>query len=151
MSAAVLSTQLQAIADGVSESAAIDAWVEAWFEYFKTCDQDIGSGIEYNVFQDHPEIHANMAAAMTGLSVSGQAAAKIQAGIIAWWDTIDADPGNYLHPSTGAITPPPGLTDIASDLSSIFAANTSGALSKSAACDAIADSLHANNYSGFLL
>jgi hypothetical protein len=71
----------------------------------------------------------------------------VQAGIIAWWDYLVAHPAACF---TGAssVTKPAGLTGIAAALVSVFASNTSGALSASAACGAVATSLHGNNANG---
>lgn len=145
MSSATLSTQLQAIS-GATELAARNSWADKWATYF--AGAITSNGVSFTVNATHINTaKAAMAAAMSGLSVSGQAFAKIQAGIIAWWDTLVASPSNYFA-GASSITKPAGLTSIASNLSPICANNKDTSASASVACGAIAASLHSSNGGG---
>ncbi len=147
MSSATLSAQLQAISGG-TEGAAIAAWTAAWAAYFAGAVAGSGPGV---AFTTDPTAITNarnaMAAHMTGLASDGLADDRVQAGIVGWWDHLVANPGTYFAGAT-SISKPSELTDIAAALPAIFASNTSGSLSASAACDAIASAIHSRNDGG---
>lgn len=125
------------------EASAIDAWATAWSNYFSDAETN-GIPIQAAAL---PTAKAAMVAAMVGLSSSGAGAAKIQAGIQAWWSAIVSSPAAFWPGCTG-ITPPPGVSSIAAALGSVFASNTSGALSEEDAYNAVAGVLHPNNLGG---
>lgn len=147
MSSATLSTQLQGISGG-TEGAAITAWTAAWAAYFAGALAGSGPGVSFTTNPTHITTARNaMAAAMSGLTTSGQADDKVQAGIIAWWDALVANPGNFFAGAT-SITKPVSLTSIAGALPAIFATNVSTAASAVVACGAVATSIHGNNGGG---
>ncbi len=141
MAAATLSTQLQGIS-GATEAAAITSWVTAWETYFSASVSNVT-----NPFIPNAGARAAMAAALVGFSTSGNGAAKVQAGIIAWWGAMSAAPGTY-YSGVSFVSAPGGLTSIAADLGPIFTSNKNGSLSASAACGAIATAIHARNLGG---
>lgn len=144
LSAATLGGELEDIS-GASEAAAITAWTAAWATYF--AGAVAGSQAFTGDAGQIATARSLMGDAMSGLSVSGQADDKVQAGIIAWWDRLVAAPGSYFSGAT-SITKPANLTSIAAALPAIFADNKDGALSSAAACSAIATSIHGNNAGG---
>jgi hypothetical protein len=143
-SAATLSTQLQAIS-GATEAAARVSWSAAWATYFADAISDATS------FTTNPThiatARAAMEAALVGFSVTDQGATKIQAGIIAWWDAIVANPGNFFSGSVTA-TKPAGLTSIAANMQPILTTNKNNASSAAVACGAIATQIHSDNAGG---
>lgn len=90
---------------------------------------------------------AAMKAALAGMSVPSVGAAKIQAGVSAFWATLAAPASAYFTGAT-AITPPPGLAGLAATLTSVFAANTAGAVDKTTALNNVATAIHAANAGG---
>lgn len=147
MLSATLSTQMQAL-NGSTEAATITAWTLAWQTYFIGAVAGSGPGVNFSSSSIFRGLcRSAMAAQMTGLSVSGQSAAKIQAGIIGWWDHLVANPGSAFS-GASSITKPAGLTGIAAALPAIFATNQSTLATKIVACNAIAASIHGNNASG---
>jgi hypothetical protein len=143
-SSATLSTQLQAIS-GSTEAAARVSWSGAWATYFAGA---VAGAVPFTTNPTHiATARAAMEAAMVGLSVSGQGAAKIQAGIIAWWDALVANAANYFA-GASSITKPSGLTSIASNMGPILTSNKNTAASASVACGAIAAQIHADNGGG---
>ena len=141
LSAGTLSVQLQTMTPTADESSAIEAFTNAWAMYFAAAD---AGGVPYDA---GPTPASAMAAAMIGLSTAGQAAAKIQAGVVAWWGALSASPGTYFEDAT-SITAPASLANIASALSGVFAANLAGNLSLADASTAVANALHTNNLGG---
>jgi len=134
--AAELDTQVQ---NAATEPPARAALALAWANYF------------YNATSNGVPVtpgslagaQAAMAAALTGMSVSGAGAAAIQAGITAFWTAIVGTPPAIFAAAT-VITPPPTLGGIAAALPPVFAANTMPGVTKTQALNAIAIVLHAN-------
>lgn len=146
MIAATLSTQLQSIS-GTDEASTITAWTAMWATYFAAALAGSGPGVLFTANASPINTaKAAMAAAMSGMCASGAAAAKIQAGIIAWWGALAASPGSYF---TGAssITAPAGLTGIAAGLPALFDLNKLET-TKAPACDRIATFFHDQNAGG---
>jgi len=147
LSSATLSSQLQSISAS-NESAAITAWTSAWSAYFAGAIAGSGPGV---AFTSDPTAIANakadMATALAGISSSGLADDKVQAGIIAWWDRLVAHPGDYFA-GASAVSKPSGLTGIAASLASIFITNRDSALSALAACNSISSAIHTANSGG---
>lgn len=88
-----------------------------------------------------------MKASLVGMSQTDQGATKIQAGIQSFWTTIvPLAPTIWITaPLILSITIPPNLGTIAANLTTIFASNTSGELSKTDSLNAVATSLHTTN------
>jgi hypothetical protein len=126
MNASMLGVQIAAIS-GATEVAVRVLWADAWATYFSTAQAGTTPFAPLAPGR-LTEAKVDMAVAMVGLSVPGQAAAKVQAGIIAWWDCLVSHPAAYFAGAT-AITKPPGLTCIAADLPPSFATDRSGQLS----------------------
>lgn len=147
MASATLSTQLQTI-EASTEAGTITAWTLAWQAYFIGAVAGSGPGVAFSSSSIFRSLcRSAMAAQMTGISVSGQSAAKVQAGIIGWWDYLVANPGSAFS-GASSITKPAGLTGIAAALPAIFATNQSTLATAAVACGAIAASIHSNNASG---
>lgn len=125
------------------EAQAVVAWAAAWSAYFADAETN-GIPIESAAL---PTAETAMAADLLGISASGAGAGKIQAGIQAWWGAIVATPSAFW-PGCILVTPPPGLSGIATALQSAFDANTSGGVTEDAAYNAIAGVLHPANLGG---
>ena len=100
-----------------TEAAAITAWANAHSVYF--ADSVTGPSVA-GVPVNAPAVAtatAAMAGAMAGLSMAG--AVAIQTGITAFWSSLVAQtvatPGS-VYAGAIAITPPPGLANIAADI-----------------------------------
>lgn len=141
MSQSMLSTQLQNMVPVNNEPAAITNFVNAWKTYFAASAAGAAS------YVSSPAHASAMSAAMVGMSAPGAGAAKIQAGIIAWWASVVAT-GPATYPGSTVVVAPTLITGIAALLTPVFASNTSGSLSLAAACNAIAAVLHVNNLGG---
>lgn len=127
------------------EAPAIAAWAAAFRAYMADAEAPLG-GVPINTAAlGAPE--TAMAGAMAGLSNAGQAAAKIAAGITAFWGAMAASPAVYFTGAT-AITPPAALTGLAAALAATFAANVSSEASASEAYDAIATDIDTANTGG---
>lgn len=148
LSSATLSTQLQAIT-GTDEATVITAWTAAWAAYFAGAVAGAGDdAVPFTVISGHITNARNaMAAAMVGISTADQGPSKVQAGIIAWWDTMVATPTAYFEDAV-SISKPAGLTSIASNLEPILETNQLTSATSAAACDAISASLHSDNAGG---
>lgn len=145
-STSTLSAQLQGISAS-TEAATITTWGSMWATYFAGAVAGSGPGVAFTTDAGYiATAKAAMALAMAGMCASGAAATKVQAGIVAWWDTLVASPGSYF---TGAssITKPSGLTSIASDLPAQFTLNEAET-TKAAACDRLATFFAGKNAGG---
>jgi len=126
-----------------TESTARQAWADAWLEYFTDAQIAVPSLPILTAALD--ATRDVMRDAMTGLSTTG--AAAIQAGLVAWWGAMAAAPSAYFTGAT-VITPPTGIASIATGLATVFAANTTAALSLEDSADAIAGVMHTANALG---
>ena len=141
MTSTKLMTELKGMGLFEDEASAINAWVDAWAEYFKGSQ---AGTVPFNVLSiEAPK--AAMAGAMDGLSTAG--ASAIQAGITAFWGVLMATPPSYYAGAT-VIAPPPGLPTISADLQLVFDNNRDTEATADAAYDAIASDLHTNNSGG---
>lgn len=140
-----LATELKALALYNDEPSAIQAWADAFANYFQGDGATEGaqSNALYITPAAIPAAKAAMVGAMTGLSTAG--AAAIQAGIVAFWGALVPA---TAWPTTTAITPPPGLSGLAVALQAVFDANTVGGLSKDDSMTAIAGAIHPINAVG---
>lgn len=141
MSAAALSTGLQNLTPTNTEGIAITRFVNAWGAYFGS---SAANGVPYAFNGAHASA---MASALSGMSAPGAGAAKIQAGIVAWWASV-LSTFAVTYAGSIALVVPPTLTAIAAGLAPVLASNTSGALSLAASCDAVANVIHTNNLGG---
>ena len=97
-----------------------------------------------------------MEVALVGMSATGAAAAKIQAGITAFWGVVAASAATIwtmvppVPPPTGA-TPPAGLSGIAAALTSVFATNTSSEADLDTAATNVANAIHPTQLGGIAL
>ena len=147
MNLTTLENELKAMALYSTEAAAVTAWADAFAAYFEGDGVTEGaeSNLVYIVAAAIPAAKAAMAAGLVGMSVSGQGAAKIAAGITAFWGALVPA---VAWPTTTLITPPLLLAGLAVALNAVFAANRSGALSKNDSMDAIAAVINTNNQGG---
>ncbi len=139
-SSASLSTSLQSIS-ATTEAETITAWGHAMADYFAGAVAGSAPGVAFTTNPTHiTTAKAAVAAAMSGMCTSGQAATKVQAGIVAWWAALAASPSNYF---TGAasVTAPTGITSIAANLPAAFEDNKLE-LTKAAACNRLATLFH---------
>lgn len=142
MSDSTLADELKAMPLFDNEPGAAAAWSAAFDTYF----QDAEAGAGGPVIPDGlSACKSAMEGALSGMSQSGQGAAKIQAGIVAYWGAIV--PASAWAACTG-VTPPPGLSGLAAALASVFVANTSPSMTKDQAMEAIAAAIHAINIVG---
>lgn len=85
-----------------------------------------------------------MQAALVGLSVPGNGATAIQAGIVAYWGAVVASAAViWVHsPPVLSVTPPPSLSTLASVLAPLFTSLTAAKLSKAECCAQLAAAIH---------
>ncbi len=141
LAAATLKTGLAAMAPTMSEATAINNFVSAWNTYFSAASA--GGVVPVTPGSLTPALGL-MQTALSGMSASGAGAAKIQAGILAFWGGV-ASAAAAIWPTATTINPPTGpagVTGLASALTSVFSANQSGNLSLNDAAQAIATAIH---------
>lgn len=124
-----------------NEADAISAWVLAFRNYFSDA---VCNGVSVVPASLVPSSSA-MQGAMAGLSSSGLGAAKIQAGIVAFWGALVPA---IAFPTSTLIVPPPTLSAIAAALNAVFLANVAGKLGQAESIEAIVVVIHANNLGG---
>lgn len=145
----VLGAELANMAPVDNEPDAINNFAAAWETYFKdaavlgvpTTPGSLSGAI------------GSMKGALVGMSATGAGAAKIAAGITAFWSTVAGAAATIwvtAPPPTGA-TPPPGLGGIAAALSAAFAANMAGDLALADAANAVAAAIHPTQLGGIAL
>lgn len=140
----VLAAQIATIPLSMTESVCAVAWVDAWITYFGTSNAGPVPCVA-PVLQTAPR--AAMLGALTGMSAPSAGAGCLQAGILAFWGSVAAL-ATTVYPTAITVTPPPGLAGLAAALTPVFAANTSGNLSKVDAANTIATALHLLNLGG---
>lgn len=141
--AATLAAGLVNMTPTNSEASAISAFADAWGTYFATA---MAGPVPYSGDPTSTAKNA-LKAAMVGCSAFDQGAAKIQAGIVAYWGAIVAAPPSFFAAAV-AVVPPAGLVSIAATLLPIFASNTAGNLPLATAALNVANALHASNQGG---
>jgi hypothetical protein len=138
--AATLGTELQNLSPVDNEAQAVQTLATAWHNYFK------GSSVA-----GIPALEASLLAAknamvgaLSGMSQANQAAAKLAAGITAYWGAVIPAAASIwvTVPPIMSATPPPGLAGVAATVSGIFSANTFGKLNLAASATALANALH---------
>ena len=138
MSIATLSSGLESMTPVDNESDAIDNLSSAFEDYFY---ESSVSGISPQAGALASSI-SSMKSSFSGLS--NDAAAAIQAGIIAFWTSAIASAATIwlTFPFIISATPPPSLSTIAATLNSTFSANLAAELSLPDAANAVATALH---------
>lgn len=136
MAAATLETELNGLALYDTEAAAITAWAAAFEVYFLDATTATGGSI---LAAGVTAAKAAMATAMVGLSTDG--AAKIAAGVSAFWGAGVAAPATWWAAAT-VITPPAALADLETDLGNTFSQNISEEASKATCMQRIAADIH---------
>ena len=142
LSASVLSTELQSMTPTGSEATAIARLSSAFDVYFR---QATVNGVPLVPAAISPGLAA-MQAALVGMNLSGAGAAKLAAGVAAFW-TAQLGLATSLWITAPIVLVPPivapaALSGLSAALSSVFASNVSGGLSAAACCDAIAAAIH---------
>ncbi len=146
---ATLADELLALEPVGDEPGAIDNLASAWENYF--ADASV-LGIPTTVGSLAAATTA-MKGALVGLSVAGAGAAKLQAGIVAFWGVVAVSAATIwlTVPPPLSATPPPGLAGIAAALTPVFASNAAGSLSLADSANAVAAVLHPLQLGGIAL
>lgn len=148
MSQATLKAELIAMDLYGTESAAIEAWAEAFTTYFEDAEsEDTQVPVIVAALRAGGGPKDQMKSSMSGMSGSGQGATKITAGITSFWSPMISAPGTYFAGAT-AMTAPPGLAGLTATLEATFDTNTSTKASEDDAMDAIATDIHGANAGG---
>lgn len=142
MSADTLATELKAMPLFDNEPDAAAAWADAFDVYFQDAEAGAGGPV---VPAGLAPCKAAMESALSGMSGSGQGAAKIQAGILAYWGEIIAA---TAWVTCTEVTPPPGLSGLAAALQAVFSGNAVPGVTKDQAYDNIATAIHGINIVG---
>ncbi len=124
------------------EATAISNFANAWTTYFQ------GASVSGASIGSLAAAKSAMQGALVGMSAPNAGAAKIQAGITAFWGVIVASGASLWVITPSIITlvaPPPTLGGIAAALSGVFASNAADPTKTIAqATNAIATVLHTN-------
>lgn len=141
LSQSALADGLETLTPTQSEATGIQRFTDAFRTYFEGATVDGIVAVPATLVAP-----ANaMAAAMVGVSASGAGAAKIQAGIVAFWASVAAAAAT-VWPGHGPVvisaTVPPGLAGLAAALTTVFAANVTARASLADASAAIAAVIH---------
>lgn len=138
LSAATLASQLDTqVSNSITEPPARTAWALAWTTYF------------YDATANAIPIPANaldaaksaLETGLTGFSVPGQGALKIQTGLTAFWATLSSTPP-AIFTGAATITPPTGLATLPVALAPVFVANAMPGITKTQALMNVATVLH---------
>jgi hypothetical protein len=145
MASATLASGLSGMAPADTEADAIQAFVSAWDAYF--AQSQVGAAVATP--GSYAAGLAAMQGALAGCSVTGAAAAKLTAGVTAFWAAIATlAPTIWITAPiilVPPIVPPVGLAGISAALAAAFAANTTGSASLSDSANAAATAIHAAN------
>jgi hypothetical protein len=144
-----LADGLKALEPADNEGDAIAALSAAWEAYFAEATV---LGVAVNGGSLAGALGA-LEAALVGMSATGAGAAKIQAGIVAFWGVVATAAASIWTmvppvPPPTAATPPAGITGIAAALVPVFASNTSGSVDLDTSADNIAAVIHPLNLGG---
>jgi len=137
-----LKRKLSALELASDEPTAIAGWTDAWVAYMQeaaAAGPIVGWALEAVPAQA-------MKTALQGMAMPGAGAAALQAGIVAFWAAMVATPFTYFAGAV-AITPPPGISSMASLLVGSFAQNLL-APSQRIAMGRIAEVFHTANQGG---
>lgn len=133
---AKLKSELMALALYGDEPSAIQAWANAFTNYF--LDAMVG-GIPVAPGSLNAA-KAAMSSAMVGLSSAG--AAALVSGVGTFWSTMIPTIAS-VFPSVISATPATGLAGLSASLAVAFSANISGSASKDVSMGRIAGAIHA--------
>lgn len=154
LSASTLADGLKSMEPAADEADAIAAFSAAWATYFYA-----STVLGISPVPPDPEAEpepipgaldnalAALEGGLVGMSATGAAAVKIQAGIVAFWAALNAAAATIWVmippvPPVTAVTPPAGLTGIAAALVPVFASNTAAAADLDTAATNIAAAIH---------
>lgn len=138
--AATLASGLKNLSPVGTEAQAIQTLASAWHDYFKVSSVAGVPALESALLA----AKSAMVGALSGMSQSNQAAAKLAAGITAYWGIVIPAAASVwvTAPAIISATPPPGLGGLTATISGIFTANASGKLSLNDSATALANALH---------
>lgn len=142
LSSATLSTQLQTMTATGSEATAITRFSAAFSTYFQGSTVNGAALVPASI---SPGLTA-LQSALVGMSASGAGAAKISAGVTAFWTAqLSLATGMWITAPVvlvPPIVPPAGLAGLSAALTAVFASNVSSGLSLASACNAVAATIH---------
>lgn len=138
LSASKLKTELENLTPTGDEALARSRFAAAWTTYFYDASVAGAPCAEGTL----ASAQAAMETALAGMSVTGAGAAKLQAGVVAFWDDVAPRGATVWSGTIAPWTPPTTLTGISAALQAAFSANQGASLSLSEAADAIANVLH---------
>lgn len=151
LSDTTLSDGLEALVPADAEADAIQAIVDAWDAYFGQA----AVGAATAVPGSYAAGLTAMQGALAGLSADGAGAAKLAAGVTAFWSAIAALPTSIWITApvvlVPPITPPPGLGALTAALAAAFASNAAASASLADSAAAVAGSLHTSGGLGALV
>lgn len=153
MSTTTLKNELLNLPDTFSEVEAINNWTAAYSNYIVESSCGGVSPLAPTLVS----AESAMATAMVGLSVSGQGATKLVAGIAAYWGVLSVAASTVwvLVPPLTTITVLPtgvlGQPAFVSALTSVFASNIAGVVDKDPAVEAVASVIHTQSQGGVAL
>lgn len=165
LTAATLADGLKALTPTDNEGDAIAAFSAAWAAYFyesavlgiSPLPPDPGDPEAEPPVPPTPGALDNAIAALegalVGMSADGAGAAKLQAGVVAFWGVVATAAATIWTmvppvPPPTAATPPAGITGIAAALVPVFASNTSGSVDLDTSATNIANVIHPLNLGG---
>ena len=149
LTAATLADGLKALTPTDNEADAIAAFSAAWEAYFAKATV---LGVAVNGGSLAGALGA-LEAALVGMSATGAGAAKLQAGVVAFWGIVATSAAAIWTmvppvPPPTAATPPAGITGIAAALVPVFASNTSGSVDLDTSATNVANVIHPLNLGG---
>jgi len=141
-----LANELKIMVPVATETEGIANWSTAWENYFNESTV-LGISVTPNSLVG---AITSMKAAMVGINSAPNGCAILQAGIVAFWNTVIASAPTIwvTTPLIMIAMPPPNLTTIATTLEPIFAANISNNLDIESATAAVAEALHSLQLGG---
>lgn len=139
LSATTLADELKSMELYSDEASAASAWAASYRAYMEDATSN---GIPI-VAASLVAAESAMVAGLSGLSTAG--ATALQTGIQAFWGAIIPA---VAWPTVTAITPPVLLAGLSAALTTVFAANIAGSLSKDASMTSIANTIHTNSLGG---
>jgi hypothetical protein len=144
MLAATLKSGLEALTVTDDPGLVVSRLTTAFNGYFSTM-----MATPFTAITVAPGIAAFTAAISSIGTADGNAATKLAGGITAFWGALVA-PATFVGPGVPTAIIPPTNIGLVAALQAAFAANVSGESSLSAAAQAIADAIHANQSGGIL-
>jgi hypothetical protein len=134
----ILASGLNAMEPTDNEPSAVQGWTQALKDYFST--MAAGAAI---ILPTAVELAAqSIPGALSGMSISGAAPAKIQAAVVAFWGMLATQLPNTVFPGFNSVTPPPPLATIGTGIMGAGTASVAAGLSKPDANQALALVIH---------